>query len=295
MNDRKQQVIIKAHELFIDRGFQATSIQDILDYTGISKGTFYNYFSSKNELLIALFKTLIVEMETKRNSLLVGRDSASIEVFKKQIETQMNTNRKNRLLTLFEEVVLSPDEEIKEFIKESQARMLQWVYHRFEDLFSVDAKPHLLDCAIMFLGILHQNTKYYARTHGSTVNIQLVVNYTVNRIEKIVKEVTDSGEQLIDPDDLKNWLPDAELKDQSRKEELNDAVLCMKRKLKPSADCAHYYELLEFIRDEFTQSKEPRHYLMKSALTTLQTTLPSSVAPDLERVEEIIKGCQARA
>ncbi|MCA0987480.1 TetR/AcrR family transcriptional regulator [Guptibacillus algicola] len=294
MNDRKQQVIIKAHELFIDRGFQATSIQDILDYTNISKGTFYNYFSSKNELLIALFKSLLEEMETKRNSLMTGKDAANIDVFKKQIETQMNTNRKNRLLTLFEEVVLSPDEDIKEYIKESQARMLQWVYHRFEDLFSVDSKPYLLDCAIMFLGILHQNTKYYARTHGSTVNIQLVVNYTVNRIEKIVKEVTDSGEQLIEPDDLKNWLPDAELKDQSRKEQLNYAVLCMKKKLKGSADCSHYYELLEFIRDEFTQSNEPRYHLMKSALTTLQTTIPESVTEDLMKIEEIIGG-QARA
>ncbi|MGA9287974.1 MAG: helix-turn-helix domain-containing protein, partial [Anaerobacillus sp.] len=63
MNDRKQHVIKMAHQLFIDRGFQATSIQDILDYSGISKGTFYNYFSSKNELLIALFKALYGSME----------------------------------------------------------------------------------------------------------------------------------------------------------------------------------------------------------------------------------------
>ncbi|MFP3340850.1 TetR/AcrR family transcriptional regulator, partial [Micrococcus sp. SIMBA_131] len=58
MNDRKQHVIKMAHQLFIERGFQSTSIQDILEYSGISKGTFYNYFSSKNELLIALFKAL---------------------------------------------------------------------------------------------------------------------------------------------------------------------------------------------------------------------------------------------
>ena len=57
MNDRKQHVIKMAHQLFIEKGFQATSIQDILDYSGISKGTFYNYFSSKSELLIAIFKT----------------------------------------------------------------------------------------------------------------------------------------------------------------------------------------------------------------------------------------------
>lgn len=48
MNKRKKHVMDKAHELFIENGFQHTSIQDILAASNISKGTFYNYFSSKN-------------------------------------------------------------------------------------------------------------------------------------------------------------------------------------------------------------------------------------------------------
>ncbi len=56
MNNRKQQVVKNAHHLFfVEKGFQAISIQDIIDYSGISKGTFYNYFSSKNELLTSCF------------------------------------------------------------------------------------------------------------------------------------------------------------------------------------------------------------------------------------------------
>lgn len=86
MKDRKQHVIKMAHQLFIDKGFQATSIQDILDYSGIAKGTFYNYFSSKNELLIALFTTLYKQMEKERNDLLIGQDPSDIEIFIKQME-----------------------------------------------------------------------------------------------------------------------------------------------------------------------------------------------------------------
>ena len=54
MNDRKQQVLLTAQQLFVEKGFSATSVQDILDEAKISKGTFYNYFSSKNECLIAI-------------------------------------------------------------------------------------------------------------------------------------------------------------------------------------------------------------------------------------------------
>jgi AcrR family transcriptional regulator len=43
-----------------------------LTYSGNSIGTFYNYFSSKNELLIALFKKIIKKLNQKLNILLIG-------------------------------------------------------------------------------------------------------------------------------------------------------------------------------------------------------------------------------
>ena len=46
MIDRKQHVVNRADQLFIHKGVQSTSVQDILEHSGISKGTFNNYFSS---------------------------------------------------------------------------------------------------------------------------------------------------------------------------------------------------------------------------------------------------------
>lgn len=55
MNKRKMHVIDTARELFIKHGYHATSIQDILEASGISKGSFYNYFSTKSELFQSVF------------------------------------------------------------------------------------------------------------------------------------------------------------------------------------------------------------------------------------------------
>ncbi|QGS69069.1 TetR family transcriptional regulator [Oceanobacillus sp. 143] len=52
MNDKKKNVVKVAHQLFIEKGFQSTSIQDILDVSGISKGTFYKYFHLKTNYLL---------------------------------------------------------------------------------------------------------------------------------------------------------------------------------------------------------------------------------------------------
>ncbi len=51
---KKQLIMEKALELFAKQGFEATSVQQITDQCGISKGAFYLSFISKDELIIAL-------------------------------------------------------------------------------------------------------------------------------------------------------------------------------------------------------------------------------------------------
>ena len=48
---RRDSIIRTAEKLFFERGYDETSIQDILDALSISKGGFYHYFESKIALL----------------------------------------------------------------------------------------------------------------------------------------------------------------------------------------------------------------------------------------------------
>ena len=51
---RKQEILKTAEALFCQKGFQQTSIQDILDMMNSSKGSFYHHFDSKEALLEAI-------------------------------------------------------------------------------------------------------------------------------------------------------------------------------------------------------------------------------------------------
>jgi len=51
---KKQLIMEKSLELFAKKGFEATSVQQITDYCGISKGAFYLAFKSKDELIFSL-------------------------------------------------------------------------------------------------------------------------------------------------------------------------------------------------------------------------------------------------
>lgn len=50
-DERKQVIVSAAEKLFYEKGFENTSVQDVLNETGISKGGFYHHFESKLKLL----------------------------------------------------------------------------------------------------------------------------------------------------------------------------------------------------------------------------------------------------
>jgi AcrR family transcriptional regulator len=58
---KKQLIMEKALELFAQQGFESTSVQQITDHCGISKGAFYLSFKSKDELIFALIDHFMVQ------------------------------------------------------------------------------------------------------------------------------------------------------------------------------------------------------------------------------------------
>lgn len=60
-DDKKRELLNVAEKMFMEKGYQQTSIDDILLASGISKGGFYHYFKSKDEVLSASIGRLIDE------------------------------------------------------------------------------------------------------------------------------------------------------------------------------------------------------------------------------------------
>ena len=60
-DERRSEILDVAQELFYTKGYEKTSIKDIIDGVGIAKGTFYHYFSSKIQLLDELVERMLVQ------------------------------------------------------------------------------------------------------------------------------------------------------------------------------------------------------------------------------------------
>ena len=57
-DDRKNEILDAAEELFVTKGYDGTSTGDILDKVGIARGTLYYHFKSKEDVLDALIERI---------------------------------------------------------------------------------------------------------------------------------------------------------------------------------------------------------------------------------------------
>ena len=55
---RKQQIIDTAKEMFIQNGFQSTHIGQVCEKLNIARGTVYQYFGNKREILYAILESV---------------------------------------------------------------------------------------------------------------------------------------------------------------------------------------------------------------------------------------------
>jgi len=270
MKDRKQNVIKIAHQLFIDKGYQATSVQDILESSGISKGTFYNYFTSKGELLIAIFKNLQLEIEKEKNIILIGHSPSDIEIFIKQLTVDIRHNRKNKLFFLFNEVFISKEPELIQFLQKFEFLQVQWLFNRLVDLFGNEKKPFLFDCTILFKGMLQQSSRFYFMDKKENNNPTPIIRFCMNRLLKMVDEVSQSKEQLINPQLMEQFSPTCDHVMDLLKEELKKSYLALMKDIRElnmeETERKKYWEILDFIQDELTHSTAPRRYIMESIL-----------------------------
>ena len=70
---RKQELLEIAYDLFLTRGYENTSVDEIIEKAQIAKGTYYYYFSSKEQMLEDVIERMI-ESEAEMARRIVGSE-----------------------------------------------------------------------------------------------------------------------------------------------------------------------------------------------------------------------------
>jgi AcrR family transcriptional regulator len=78
---RRSEILDVAQQLFYKKGYEQTSVQDILTAVGIAKGTFYHYFDSKQGLLEELVERLVAQTLDVIEPIITDRQLNALEKF----------------------------------------------------------------------------------------------------------------------------------------------------------------------------------------------------------------------
>jgi TetR/AcrR family transcriptional regulator, transcriptional repressor for nem operon len=101
---RRNEIINAAQRLIFTKGYEQTSIQNVLDELDISKGAFYHYFDSKQALLEAIILSMSQEAIQLITPIVRDPNLTALEKFKQyfDIGARWKTARKGFFLSLIE-------------------------------------------------------------------------------------------------------------------------------------------------------------------------------------------------
>lgn len=92
---RYEEILKAANELFHEKGFQNTSVQNIMDKIGVAKGGFYYYFDTKESILDALVDMNINKLAANFLEIENRSDLNPLEKLKKMIIAEIKLNFEN--------------------------------------------------------------------------------------------------------------------------------------------------------------------------------------------------------
>lgn len=152
-SNNRSLIIASGVNVFIKKGFAEATVRDIIRSTGLASGTFYNYFKSKEEVLVAIFDDSAKEIgENFRSdkhtipkdfeSFLRNKISTFLNYISKKPEIYFIMSNNHNLVTNFSintpQIILEIDylkEEVMEGVKEG-------VFPKIDiDLFALVTRP----------------------------------------------------------------------------------------------------------------------------------------------------------
>ena len=107
---RRDEIIASANKLFFSKGYEKTSITDIVSQIGVAKGLFYYYFDSKYALLDALVEDLAIQATAQMQTVVEDETLSALEKWRQahSVASAWKLQRKDELMPLMK-IVMSED------------------------------------------------------------------------------------------------------------------------------------------------------------------------------------------
>jgi AcrR family transcriptional regulator len=120
----KERLLRVATRLFARNGFEGTSVQDIVDAAGVTKGAMYHYYGSKDDLLYEVYHQLLTMQTTRLNEIAKGPGTPDERLRAAAVDVVVSSLANlDDMIVFFRSLHMLPDD------RQTQVRAERRAYH----------------------------------------------------------------------------------------------------------------------------------------------------------------------
>ncbi|PCL91472.1 TetR/AcrR family transcriptional regulator [Paenibacillus lautus] len=188
--EKRQQILITAMQLFSAKGSSVTSMQEIAEVCGMSKGSLYLHFKSKEELEKSIYEHIAGRI--KDEILRVDHDPmlAPKEQLRKQTEVLLIhflEIREFLLKQIHDQMPGKPPID-KENMRQEMLAALQWFNNKLKSIYGPDVEPYTMEIA-MFMGSMLGAYIRFLFMPGFHLNVAITADHQIQLLDDIVASI----------------------------------------------------------------------------------------------------------
>jgi len=192
---KEKQIIEVSIDLFAQKGFHATSVQEIVDSANVAKGTFYTYFQSKDDLIISMYDYYSGYIMEKMNE---AQDKTNP---RKSLENELEVffhflleHKSLIIMLLRDQVPLGKD--IEALITQTRQQSFEWVKNHIRSIYGEKIERYENDVSILLEGMFKEYSNWLVVAEGA-VDIEQLPKFILNILDTICHYLMNSKEQPV--------------------------------------------------------------------------------------------------
>lgn len=292
MSTKREKILAEANRLFVKKGYFATSVQEIVQQSQISKGSFYNHFKSKEELAIHLFRQKHEQFWEKMLAL-EEKPMDNRECFALQLKAQLEHIDQNRELIQMAFQQASSDRELNQLLTKDHLQHIQWLSQRLVRIYGKSIKPYVIDCAAILVGLIFMHSLRLFVNSSSAVDLDAFGPYLLRRMDGIVASFGEEEEPLLTQQMIDELLQHEERERLQRMKQARQLIGGLRAKLQEiKLEKKRFEQILSCLgtlEEELSDPEDgPREYIVEGLMLYLRKQKLSALEPELAQLNRLI-------
>lgn len=289
--DKKEEIMQAAIRFFSGKGYFSTSVQEVAEDCGISKGTLYTYFESKEELLIQVIDYSRMKLFQHTMHLDFDSSLSPKERLIKKIIMQFDAVIENKsfIMMLFGTFIPRSNPRVLYLINKIHVTTMNWYKDCLLEAYGDKVESYIWDFTLLLQGVIKEYTILEIK-EDKNINSEEVVRFVVDRLETLI-EHTKHVKPILTSNNMTEYETfEEDINFESPKEQIDQTLEEAEKKIyrlsMSKEDQMESISVIRYLRKELDE-KNPRRFIIKSLLLYLKNI--EGFKPLVKSLETILK------